>query len=86
MTGICVTNRSMVCSRFTPITPLRAPVMPTSLTKAVPLRQDPSVGSRHMGVRAEHSKHAPIQIPSHRNLLARCLCVEVDDDRIGFVA
>jgi hypothetical protein len=31
LTGIIVLKRSSTCSRFTPITPPRGPVMPTSL-------------------------------------------------------
>ena len=30
-TGICVTIDSIACSRLTPITPPRGPVMPTSV-------------------------------------------------------
>jgi len=30
-TGICVSSDSIACSRLTPITPPRGPVMPTSV-------------------------------------------------------
>ena len=35
-TGICVSSDSIACSRLTPITPPRGPVMPTSVMYAVP--------------------------------------------------
>jgi len=36
-----------------------------------------------MGVGAENGRHTPVEVPAHRHLLARHLCVEVDDYRAG---
>ena len=76
----------MICSRFTPITPPRAPVMPTSEMKAVPCGQHAPVGGRDVGVRAEHREHAAVEVPAHRHLLAGRLGVEVDHHHVGLVA
>jgi hypothetical protein len=39
-----------------------------------------------MGVRAQHGGHPPIEVPSHRDLLAGCLGVHVDEDVVGLAA
>jgi len=36
-----------------------------------------------MCVRSEHGRDLPVEVPSHRHLLARHLRVEVDDDDVG---
>ena len=51
--GIWVISDASACSGLTPSTLVREPVMPTSEMKAVPLRQHPAVGGRHVGVGAE---------------------------------
>ena len=45
--------------------------------------QDPRVGGRDVGVGAEHGGHAAVEVPAHRDLLARHLGVEVDDHDLG---
>ena len=82
-TGMSVRMRSIACSRFTPSTPSREPVMPTSLMNAVPSGQHPAVGGRHMGVGTEHRRDSAVEVPAERDLLAGHLGVEVDHDRVG---
>ena len=78
--GICVISEASACSGLTPSTLVREPVMPTSEMKAVPPRQHPAVGGRHVGVGAEDRGDAAVEVPAHRHLLAGHLGVEVDDD------
>ena len=51
-----------------------------------PLREHTSVGGRDVRVGAEHREHAAVEVPPHRHLLARRLCVEVDHHHVGLVA
>ena len=39
-----------------------------------------------MGMRADHQRHAAVEIMGKRLLLARRLGVEIDDDGIGLLA
>ena len=43
------------------------------------LRQDAGVRGRHMGVAAEDRREAPVEMPAHRELLARRFGVPVED-------
>ena len=45
--------------------------------------QHPAVGRGDMGVGPEHRGHPAVEVPSHRDLLAGQLGVEVDEDRVG---
>src|SRR3712207_7039200 len=41
--------------------------------------EHPGVGGRHVRVRADARRHAAVEVPAHRNGLARGLGVEVDE-------
>ena len=49
------------------------------------LRQDPLVGGRHVGVRADDAAHPAVEIDPQRLLLARRLGVEVDEDDLDLL-
>ena len=59
--------------------------MPASVIAAVPPGQDARVVRLDVRVRADHRGHAPVEPARERDLLARRLGVEVDDDdlRLG---
>ena len=84
--GIWLRKRPSASSTSTPRMLVRAPVMPTSEMNAVPLREHPGIGRRHVGVGAEHRRHPAVEVPAHRHLLARHLGVEVDDHDLGALA
>jgi hypothetical protein len=48
--------------------------------------QHARVGGRDVGVGAEHRRHAAVEVPAHRDLLARRLGVHVDEDVVGLAA
>ena len=64
----------------TPITESCGPVMPASVIAAVPPGEHARVVRLHVRVRAEDGGHAPVEVARQRDLLARRLGVEVDDD------
>ena len=45
-----------------------------------PAGLDAGVAGLNVGVRADHGRHAPVEQPGDRDLLARGLGVKVDDD------
>ena len=49
-----------------------------------PAVQHGSVGRGHVRVRAEDNAHPPVEIPSHRHLLAGGVGVEIDDADFDF--
>ena len=75
-----VRMRWMARSAFTPITESCGPVMPASVIAAVPPGEHARVARLDVRVRADHGGHAAVQPARHRDLLARRLGVEVDDD------
>ena len=46
--------------------------------------QDLLVGRGHVGMRAQHGRHAAVQIAAHQLLVARGLGMEVDQDHFHF--
>ena len=63
--------------------PSRDPVIPTSRDVRGAAGQHARVGGRDVGVGAEAGGDAAVEVPAHRDLLARQLAVEVDDHRVG---
>ncbi len=82
-TCICVTSDSIACSFFTPITPPRGAGHPDVRDVGRPAREDPRVGGRDVRVRPDDGGDAAVQVPAHRDLLARGLGVHVDEDLVA---
>ena len=64
----------------TPMTESCGPVMPASVIAAVPPRLHAGVVRLHVRVRADHRGHPSVEHARERDLLARGLRVEVDED------
>ena len=79
-TGIPVRMRWIASSAFTPITESCGPVMPASVIAAVPPGEHARVVRLDVRVRPEDGRHASVEPAGERDLLARRLGVEVDED------
>ena len=75
-----VTNRLIAPSATLPITESCGPVMPASVIAAVPPGEDARVARLDVGVGAEDGGDPAVEVVRERDLLARRLGVEVDDD------
>ena len=75
-----VTKRLIALCSSLPITESCGPVMPASVIAAVPPGEHACVGGLHVRVRSEHRRDAAVEVARERDLLARRLGVEVDDD------
>ena len=71
--------RSIASSARTPITESCGPVMPASVSAAVPPAQHPGVVRLDVRVGADHGGRPAVEHARERDLLARRLGVEVDD-------
>ena len=77
-TGKPLRMRSIASSARTPITESCGPVMPASVSAAVP-PEDPRVVRLHVRVRSDHGSRPAVEHAGERDLLARRFGVEVDD-------
>ena len=79
-TGMPVRIRWIASSPSTPITESCGPVMPDVGDRGRAAGLDARVGGLDVRVRAEHGGHAAVEPVRERDLLARRLGVDVDDD------